>query len=171
MRTRTYYQYYTNITYRTCPECLSWHGKIAKDEASFPDRHDGCERRLLPFGAKELRSFREREREMRAAAEAELDRRLLLSQAIAALGTDGESALSLFSRSAAIDLHVPEVEALWAQKRDLLLTDVALRERLRTLYVQAYSDKFGHPRYERLPEVMRLEREQNGIAAINQLLR
>jgi len=171
MPTKTYYQYYTNVTYRTCPECLSWHGRIDEDETGFPDRHDGCERRLLPFGAKELRSFREREKEMRAAAGAELDRRALLSEAMAALGSDDESALSLLSQAAAVDLHVAEIEALCAAKRDVLQTDAALRERVRTLSVRAYSDKFGHPRYERLPEVMRLERERDGIAKINDLLR
>lgn len=170
MLTRRYYQYYTNVTYLTCPECLSWHGKIARRPQGLPDRKDGCERRLLAFSPRELDYHREQERRMRAAAEAELVRRDLLAQASDALGSDNDVALSLFRQAVAVDLHVPEVEALREKRREPLEADPALRRSLRALFAKAYSDKFGHPRYERLPEEMRLARERAGIARINELL-
>lgn len=171
MAARTYYQYYTNVTHRTCPECLSWHGRIAEDEASLPNRDDGCARRLLAFHSKDLAYYREQECRMRAAAEAEVARRTLLADASVTLEVENEVALSLFGQAAQIDLHVAEVEALCIERKGALLVDPALRERLRALLVRAYSDKFGHPRYERLPEAMRLARERAGVERINELLR
>ena len=170
MLARTYYQYYTNVTHLTCPECLSWHGRIARHPGDFPDRHDGCERRLLAFAARELDHYREQERRMRDAAEAEILRRDLLAQATSALAEDAGRALSLFEQAAAIDLHVAEVEVLCQARRDLFAADAGLRQSLRALFAKAYSDKFGHPRYERFPEVMRLARERAGIERIEELL-
>ena len=39
------------------------------------------------------------------------------------------------------------------------------------MFVKAFSDKFGWRRYERLPEPMRLRREEEGIERINELFR
>lgn len=166
---KTYYQYYTNVTYLTCPECLSWHGKIAKDPKRFPDRRDGCERKLLAFPRKELKVYREKAREMRARAAAELQRRELLREASDTLGLDNEKAIDLFRQAAQIDLYVPEIEALRQTKDTVFSQDPALRETLRSLFARAYSDKFGWPRYERLPERMRIAREQAGVKRIKEL--
>jgi hypothetical protein len=169
MREKMYYQYYTNVTYLTCPDCLAWHGRIAEDPESFPDREDGCERRLLAFDKRKLDYHREQERRMRAAVEAELERRDLLVQAKEALGKENGQALALFAQASEIDVHVPELAALCAEKEGILKADLSLRERLRTLFARAYSDKFGHPRYERLPEAMRLARERAGVERIKEL--
>jgi hypothetical protein len=166
---KTYYQYYTNVTYLTCPECLSWHGKITKDPKRFPNRHDGCERKLLAFPRKKLKTYRQKAREMRTHAEAELRRRELFRQAMHTLDLDHEQAINLFRQAVEIDLYIPEIEELQRTKAGILSEDSALREMLRTLFVRAYSDKFGWPRYERLPERMRIAREQVGIRRIKEL--
>jgi len=169
MSRKTYYQYYTNVAYLTCKECLSWHGKISTDPESFPKRQDGCERKLLAFSHKELDYHREKQRQMRAIAKAELRRRDLVTEAKEALGVDNEKAVDLLAQAAQIDSYIPEMERLAKEKEALLKKDAALRERLRKLFARAYSDKFGWPRYERLPELMRIAREQAGIKRINEL--
>ena len=167
---RTYYQYYTNVTYLTCASCLGWHGRISSDPGSFPNPDDGCERKLLPFDKKELKLYRQKEREMRNRAESELRRRELVGKAREALKDDKEQAFDLFSQSAQIDLYIPEVESLAREEGSILTGDKELRDTLRKLFVRSYSDKFGWPRYERLPEPMRIQREKAGIARINELL-
>ena len=108
---------------------------------------------------------------MRVAAQAELARRKLFEEALEALSESPEQAIALFRQAARIDLYIPDIERLAARHRGLLDRDPALREALRALFVKAFSDKFGWRRYERLPEVMRLQREKNGIEQINGLFR
>ena len=166
---KTYYQYYTNVTYLTCPECLARHGRIVKDPARLPDRRDRCERKLLAFPRKELRFYRQKARQMRALAKAELRRRELVREASDALGQDNEKAIELFRQAVRIDLYIPELEELRRTKDAIFSQDPTLSERLRALFTRAYSDKFGWPRYERLPERMRIAREQAGIKRIDEL--
>ena len=170
MRRRTYYQYYTNVTYSTCPACLAWHGKIGKSPTAFPDRQDGCERRILSFNKKKLDYHREQERLMRQLAKDELTRRALFAEATDTVEIDNEKAVELFSQAAQIDLYIPDVVRLVEEKESVLKQDNTLRERLRKLFTRAYSDKFGKPRYERLAEPMRIAREQAGISRIRELL-
>jgi len=170
MRRKTYYQYYTNVTYSTCPACLAWHGKIAKSPNAFPDKQDGCERRILSFNRKQLDYHRDQERLMRQLAHDELTRRALFAEATDAIGIDNEKAVELFSQAARIDLYIPDVVRLVEQQESILKKDDTLRERLGKLFTRAYSDKFGWPRYERLPEPMRIAREQAGISRIRELL-
>ena len=166
---RTYYQYYTNVTYLTCPECLARHGKIVKDPARLPKRKDRCERKLLAFPRKELKFYRQKARQMRVLAKAELRRRALVKEASSALGQDNAKAIELFRQAVQIDLYVPELEELRRARDAIFSQDAALRERLRVLFARAYSDKFGWPRYERLPERMRIARERAGIKRIEEL--
>lgn len=170
MHRNTYYQYFTNVTYLTCPDCLAWHGKISKDPESFPNRHDRCERTILEIKRNELDYHREQERKMRALAQAELRRRELFDAGKDALGSDNEKAIDLFAQAAQIDLYIPDVEHLCSDKKVILKSDKPSRERLRKLFVRAYSDKFGWPRYELLPEPMRIARERAGIERIKELL-
>lgn len=168
-RRKIYYQYYTNVTHLTCPECLAWHGKISTDPDSFPNQRDGCERKILPFNRKALDSHREKERRMRSLAEAELRRRTLFAEAKQALGADNDEALALFTRAVQTDLYIPEIERLVEEKKSVLKEDRDLCNRLGNLFARAYSAKFGWPRYERLPELMRIAREQAGIKRIKEL--
>ncbi len=168
MRSKTYYQYYTNVTYSTPEECLALHGRIVSDPSEFPD-HDNCPRRILPFPRSELSYHRAQEDKMRAAARAELRRRELFREAEEALEDDPERGVELFARAAQLETYIPELERLLERKKDLLSRDPELRRRLGVIFLRAYSEKFGRPRYERFPERMRLAREQAGLSRIREL--
>ncbi|MBU0595700.1 hypothetical protein KJ567_03340, partial [Candidatus Bipolaricaulota bacterium] len=71
---RKHYQYYTNLSHRTCERCLAWHGAIRSRPEGFPNHQDGCERAIVPISWRELKEGRARSRRMRAGAEAELAR-------------------------------------------------------------------------------------------------
>ncbi len=165
------YQYYTNVNYLTCEDCLAWHGAIRKDPDAFPDPSDDCERAILPIPPREKREYREKGRRMRAAAQAEVTRRKLFEAASEILSESPERAIATFREAARIDVYVPDLENLADRHRGLLGRDPGLRGALRGLFVKAFSDKFGWRRYERLPEVMRLQQEAAGIERINELFR
>ncbi|MCD5417324.1 hypothetical protein LR021_03010 [Candidatus Bipolaricaulota bacterium] len=168
-RTRTYYQYYTNVTYSTCSACLSLHGQIAKSSSEFPSCLSGCARHILKFSRRELKERQKQEKKMRLVAKRESVRRQLFSAAEKALASDRKKALSLFQRSAQLELYIPEVEALCHKHANLLQSFPQLSNELRTIFVKAFSDKFGRPRYERLSEPMRNKLEQAGIVQIREL--
>ena len=167
---RQIYQYYTNVNYLTCAECLSWHGMIRRKRDAFPQLEDGCASSILPFPRKELRDYREKSKQMRLRAQGELARRALFEEALTLLPSQQDEALRLLSRAATIDLYIPDIERLVKIHDDFLRTHPDLRDRLRLQWLKAYSDKFGWRRYELLPEVMRLQREKAGMARINELL-
>ncbi len=169
MFTKHFYQYFTNVTYSTCPDCLAWHGKIAKDPANFPDPDDGCERKILQFPRSERKYRKEKQIEMQQLANNELERRKIFSRAKDTLEEDPEQALELFSQAAQIDIYVPELKQLKEERSQIMTSDTALTNKLKKLFTRAYSDKFGWPRYERLPELMRIEREKAGIETISSL--
>lgn len=167
---KTYYQYYTNVNYLSCADCLAWHGKISTDPKSFPNQRDSCERKILALEHKDIKYSREKARRMRNIANAELTRRELFADARKALGNDNEAAIDLLTKAAEIDVYIPEIERLVSENEEIFQSDETLRQRLCKLFAQSYSDKFGWPRYELLPEPMRLLRERAGIARIKQLL-
>jgi hypothetical protein len=143
MLQRTYYQYFTNITYSTCPECLAWHGKITRHPTSFPPCERGCARRVLPFKHKEISYHREQRRKMQAAAQGELARRKLFEEGMDFLGVDNERAFEFLERSTRFDLYIPELERLIREKGEPLSENPEFRSRLKKRFIQAYSDKFG----------------------------
>ena len=167
---RAVYQYYTNVNYRTCEKCLSWHGAIRGNPDALPKAEDDCESSILRIPRKQLRSYREQAKRMRLRAQGELKRRELFKNAVNLLPDQSESALGLFALAASIDLYIPDIEHLVERHGDFLRDQPDLRDRLRTQLLKAYSDKFGWRRYERLPEMMRLQREQAGMDRINELL-
>jgi len=168
---RKRYQFFTNVTYRTCKTCLSEHGRIATRADVFSQCDSGCERYIVPFPRKELSYRRDQQKKMFASAQGELERRRLFNDGIALLGSDNEQALELLTASTRYDLYIPEVERLVASRGDVLRCDPDLRRRLLTVFARAYSDKFGWPRYERLPELMRMARETEGIRRLREILR
>ena len=167
---RSGYQYYTNVNYRTCAECLTWHGVIRRRRDAFPQAEDRCESSILPIPRKQSRIYREKAKRMRLRAQGEVARRALFEEALMLLPSQPDEALELLRRAATIDLYVPDIERLVETHGDFLLAHSELRDRLRALLLKAYSDKFGWRRYELLPEVMRLQREKAGMARINELL-
>lgn len=169
MLRRTYYLYYTNVTYRTCPDCLSRHGKIFRDREKFSDCAQGCERSILSFRWKERSYYREQRRKMRKIAQAELVRRGLFAEGLDLLGEENDRAIRLLEQSAQIDLFLPEMKKLIAEKEVFLKENPVFRVHLRGLFIRAYSDKFGRPPYERIAEPMRIAREEAGLEEINEL--
>jgi hypothetical protein len=167
---RKRYQFFTNVTYRTCETCLSKHGRIANCADAFSRCDNDCERHVVSFFRRELAYRRRLQKEMVASSKGELERRRLFNAGIAALGGDNEEALSLFAASARYDLYIPEVERLIAAKGGVLRADSDLRRRLLAVFVRAYSDKFGWRRYERLPELMRIARETEGLRRLREML-
>lgn len=125
---------------------------------------------IVEFSHKDLPFHKEQRREMRIAAQNELSRRELFERGMSLLGEDNEQAISLLAESTRYDTYIPEVERLVEEKGEVLQSDKPLRERLLKLFVQAYSDKFGWRRYERLPELMRIAREQEGIRRLREIL-
>lgn len=166
---RYLWQYYTNVTWRTCEECLSWHGRIAARPERFPRSGDGCERKLLRFPVWQLSYYREKSRLMREIAQRELERRALWRKAVSLLPERPGEALELFERAGAVDLFIPELEGLVQEHRDLLEQDPELSIRLREVFLRRWLEKFGKPRYERLPERMRIARERWGERRIKEL--
>ena len=167
---RSVYQYYTNVNYLTCAECLSWHGMIRRKAKAFPWLEDGCSSSILPIPKKQLRVYREKAKQMRLRAQGELARRALFEEALTLLSSQPDEALGLLGRAATIDLYIPDIERLVEAHDDFLREHPDLRDRLRRQWLKAYSDKFGWRRYELLPEVMRLAREKAGMARISELL-
>lgn len=167
---RAVYQYYTNVSYRTCTTCLAWHGVIRGKPNAFPKAADDCESSILRIPRQQLRSYRQQAKRMRLRAQSELKRRELIDNAEDLLPDQTESALELLSQAACIDLYIPDIERLVERHGAFLHDHPGIRERLRTQWRKAYSDKFGWRRYERLPEIMRLQREQAGMDRIDELL-
>ncbi len=167
---RPRYQYYTNVNYLTCEQCLAWHGRLGRSADAFPSPDDGCESAILKIPRNQLRTYRRQSKRMRLRARAELARRELFARAIETLPENPDEAMTLLKRAAGIDVYIPEIERLAHAHRDYLDANPDIRSQLRVQLVKAYSDKFGWRRYERLPELMRLQREAAGMNRINEVL-
>jgi len=167
---RSVYQYYTNVTYRTCASCLALHGEIRRRSNAFPQADDGCKSSILPIPRHQLRIYREKSKQMKRRAQGELARRALFDEASATLTSQPDAAVESLRRSATIDLYIPDIERLVEAHDVFLRAHPDLRDSLRILFLKAYSDKFGWRRYELLPELMRFQREKAGLARITELL-
>ncbi len=163
------WQYYTNVTWRTREDCLAWHGRISARPGVFPPPADDCEGKLLEFPVWKLAEYREKERLMRQVVAAELTRRRQFQRAKEILPRDPEEAIKLFDQAGSVDVYIPELERLAEEHGRLLADRPELRRRLRELFLRRWSGKFAKPRYERLPERMRLAREKWGKARIEEL--
>ncbi len=168
---RAVYQYYTNVNYRTCEQCLSWHGVIRRRAEAFPQPVDACESSILRISRKDLRLYREKSKQMRLRAQGELRRRELFEEALNLLANQSDEALDLFGRPPGLAKYIPDIDRFSERHGRFLQEHSGVKDRLRTQLLKAYSDKFGWRRYELLPEVMRLQREQAGMDRINELLR
>ncbi len=163
------YQCYTNVSWRTCEACLSWHGRIVARPEDFPT-HDGCPHEVLAFPVWELGKHRKKAERMRAKAAEEIQRREKWRKAAAILTEDPASALALFKEAAQTDLYLPEVEELVEKNRDWLEENKAVRAMLREIFVRAWKAKFTKERYERQPELARTSQEKFGLERLAELL-
>ncbi len=159
------WQCYTTVSWRTCAECLSWHGRIVAGPSAFP-AHNGCPHEVRRFPVWRLAAYRAHGQRMAERAREELQRRDLFRQAIALLPTDQERSVGLFDRAAAVDVYIPELETL---ARHPVLADPALRARLREVHLARWKSKFAKERYERQPERARTQQERWGVQRIKEL--
>lgn len=157
---------YTSVTGRTCEACLAWHGRIVARPEEFPLR-DGCPHEVQAFPVWKIGVYRELGARMVARAQAEVRRRKLLREVQALLATEPQRALALLDEAAAVDLFLPEVEAL---AREPALVDPALRAQVREVLLRRWKSKFAQERYERQPELARTQQEQWGVRFIQEIL-
>ncbi|MFN3346203.1 MAG: hypothetical protein ACK42E_00085, partial [Candidatus Bipolaricaulaceae bacterium] len=163
------YQCYTNVTWRTCEVCLSWHGRILARPGAFAV-DDGCVHEVLSFPVWQLPRYRQKGQRMRARAEEELRRRSWWQEGVNLLPTQPQEALDKFAQAAEVDLYIAELEALVAQHGPWLREQPEIRRAMRDLFLTAWKAKFAKERYERQPEQARMEQEKWGLGRIKELL-
>lgn len=163
------YQCYTNVTWRTCELCLSWHGRIVRRPEEFPE-HNGCAHETLAFPVWRLGEFRRKGERMQAKAAAEISRREKWRKGMDLLLHNPSAALALFREAAQIDVYLPEIEELVGRYGDWLKANPETRGALRELLVDGWKAKFAKERYERQPELARTAQEKFGLERIKELL-
>lgn len=163
------YQCYTNINWRTCEACLSWHGRILANPQDFP-AHDDCPHEVLPFPVHRLAEHRRKGERMQAKAAEELRRRQKWSQATELLPKEPMSALNLFREAVQTDVYLPEVEELVGRNSAWFAENPDVRAALREILVAGWKAKFAKERYERQPELARTSQEKYGLARLKELL-
>ena len=105
---------------------------------------------------------------MKEKAEREIERRELFQEALVALSDSREEeAKELFKESTDLDIFINEIESFY-DDYESEISD-GLSEDLKEIFVHAYQEKFAQRRYERLPELMRIEREKEGVKRIKEL--
>jgi len=163
------YQCYTNVNWRTCEACLSWHGRIVSRPEDFP-AHDSCAHEVLAFPVWKIGEYRKKGERMRKKAEEELSRREKWRRALEILPRDWEKALTLIQEAAQVDVYLPEVEELVEKNKDWLLGNHTVRKNLREILVAGWKAKFAKERYERQPELARVSQEKFGLQRLSELL-
>ncbi|MBC7317798.1 hypothetical protein H5T57_00885 [Candidatus Bipolaricaulota bacterium] len=162
------FQCYTNVNWRTCEACLSWHGRIVARPEDFP-AHNGCPHELLAFPVWRLGEHRRQGERMKKKAMEELERREKWRRAAALLTTDPSTALALFQEAVQIDVYLPEVEELVEKKRAWLKENPAVSAELRRILAAGWKAKFAKERYERQPERARTAQERFGLVRLQEL--
>ncbi len=163
------YQCYTNVNWRTCEVCLSWHGRIVAHPKHFP-AHNSCPHEVLAFSVWRLGEYRAKGERMRAKAQSELDRREKWRRARELLPHDASAALALFQEAAQVDVYLAEVEELLRETAAWLRENPAVQARLRQVLVAGWKAKFAKERYERQPELARTAQEKFGLERLQELL-
>lgn len=163
------YQCYTNVNWRTCEACLSWHGRIVSHPQAFP-AHNGCPHEVLSFPVWQLGAYREKGERMRAKAQEELVRREKWRAAAELLPRDPQKALALFQEAVQVDVYLPEVEELVRQNQVWLSQNPEVRGALHQILLAGWKGKFAKERYERQPEQARLAQERFGVERLRELL-
>jgi hypothetical protein len=126
----------------------------------------------LEFSGAELDYYREQERRMRGRAQEELRRRRLFRAGEEALACrDFVEALARFRESVRIDIFTGDIERLCREgsHREALEAAPEAARQLRDLFLKAYRWKHDLPKYQHMPERMRLERRNHGLRVIREL--
>jgi hypothetical protein len=166
-----YFQFYAQVHFLTCEQCLSRHGEITEDPRSGPPLHPECRCHLLEFPPTELEYYREQSERMKLRAQQELQRRQLWHEAVATLnGADFSRAEALFRQAAQVEFYLEEVERLCEEKREFFAQNPEARTCLQKLFVRFYRMKFSLDKYRPMPSRLILLWETQGIERIKELL-
>ncbi len=166
-----YFQFYAQVHFGTCEDCLNHHGAISEDTRNGPPLHPHCRCHLLEFPKELLEHYQEQGERMKLRAQQELQRRRLWAQAIAHLDKGAMAqAEELFRLAAQAEFYLEEVEQLCAEKRELFERNPELRAQLQKLFVKFYRMKFSLDKYAPMPPRLILQWETQGIERIKKLL-
>lgn len=163
------YQYYAQVHYLTCEECLKRHGDIFSSEDKKPPIHQDCRCDFLQIPKEELTNFKSKAERMKKAAQKELERRKLILSAKEKLEENPDKSFELFQQAADIEIYLGEIEQLLKENGQILAENPAFVSKLRNTFTKYYRWKFGKRRYEVWPEPMRVMREKAGVKRIEEL--
>lgn len=167
------FQFYATIHATTCTECLSRHGQVYATSEETPELpiHEGCRCELLEFPLSELDHFRAKGKTMRTKAERELQRRRLMTALADALerGDPDEDVIGWAVQALAIEVYLPEIESFCDTHHRQLNANPDLSRELRDRFLKAYRYKYQDDRYDAMPERMKAERTDHGLATIKEL--
>lgn len=167
------YQFYATIHANTCEDCLARHGHIFASSEETPDLpiHEGCRCELLEFPVSELGHFRPKGKTMQAKANRERHRRRLMASLAEALerGDPDEDILQWAAQALSIEVYLPEIESFCHTHHPRLKANPSLSRELRDRFLKAYRYKYQDDRYSMMPERMKAERTDYGLATIKAL--
>jgi len=89
-----------------------------------------------------------------------------MEEATGLLRTGTEAARGRLEQAGRMDVHLSELEHMADEHGELLRANPDLRARLRVILVKRWRKKFAFPRYELLPERMRMQHETWGVEEI-----
>lgn len=166
-------QFYATVHATTCADCLARHGQIYASSEETPELpvHEGCRCELLEFPVSELDHFRAKGKTMRTKADRELHRRQLMASLAQALEREdpAEDVLEWAVQALSIEVYLPEIEAFCDTHHERLQADSDLARELRDRFLKAYRYKYQDDRYGSMPERMKAERTDHGLATIKDL--
>lgn len=166
-----YFQFYAQVHFGTCEDCLNHHGEISADPQSGPPLHPHCRCQLLEFPKELLEHYQEQGERMKLRAQQERQRRRLWAQAITSLdGGDMAQAEELFRLAAQVEFYLEEIEQLCKERESFFSTNSELRLRLQKLFLRLYRVKFSLDKYAPMPPRLILQWETQGIERIKELL-
>lgn len=167
------FQFYATVHAATCEDCLARHGQIFHSLDDTPELplHEGCRCELLEFPVSELDHFRSKGNTMQNKADRELQRRRLMESMADALERDDsiDDILQWATQALSIDIYLPEIEAFCQIHRQRLQAAPDLARELRDRFLKAYRYKYQDDRYGAMPERLKAERTEHGLATIKEL--
>ena len=105
---------------------------------------------------------------MKRKAETELARRELFQRAGQQLADDPDVAERRFREAVAIEVYLEEVEAFCREQTSTLARYPETARRLRDLFAGAYRYKHDLDKYQAVPEGLRVQWRQEGLARIKE---
>lgn len=166
-----YFQFYAQVHFGTCADCLDHHGEISEDPRSGPPLHPHCRCQLLEFPKELLEHYQEQGERMKLRAQQELARRQIWRAAVESFnGAESSRAEELFRQAAQVEFYLEEVEHFCQAQRDVLDAHAELRARLQKLFIKLYRMKFSLDKYQAMSSRLILHWETRGIERIKELL-